>query len=187
MTPSLSGAIHRDSNTRASGPYAFQVPYVSIRIHSARYVFLASTKPRGDPDTPPERLGPVARGRMGVGWRWSGSSPWYPLRRLAAVVVTGGVVFGAALVGATSDPHGLAAASPIGGSQLAQLEPLYGAVWTPDASLDWSPDGRWIALGGGFVGGVMVVDAWTGNRVAAAQIPGIVDTVRRLPEGPAMS
>src|SRR2546422_11326689 len=62
MTPSLSGAIHRDSNTRASGPYAFQVPYVSIRIHSARYVFLASTKPRGGPDTPPERLGPVGRG-----------------------------------------------------------------------------------------------------------------------------
>src|SRR2546427_12237658 len=62
MTPSLSGAIHRDSNTRASGPYAFQVPYVSIRIHSARYVFLASRKPRGDPDTPPERLGPGGRG-----------------------------------------------------------------------------------------------------------------------------
>src|SRR5207244_1723323 len=133
MTPSLSGAIHRDSNTRASGPYAFQVPYVSIRIHSARYVFLASTKPRGD--------------------------------------------------GETSGPHGLAAASPIGGSQLAQLEPLYGAVWTPDASLDWSPDGRWIALGGGFVDGVMVVDAWTGNRVAAAQIPGIVETVRWSPDG----
>ena len=120
---------------------------------------------------------------MDVRWKLSGSSPWYPLLRLAAVVVTGGVVFGAALVGATSDPHGLAAASPIGGSQLAQLEPLYGAVWTPDASLDWSPDGRWIALGGGFVDGVMVVDAWTGNRVAAAQIPGIVETVRWSPDG----
>src|SRR5207247_2551164 len=65
----------------------------------------------------------LAQIRMDVRWKLSGSSPWYPLLRLAAVVVTGGVVFGAALVGATSDPHGLAAASPIAGSQLAQFEP----------------------------------------------------------------
>src|SRR5947208_1584812 len=47
------------------------------------------------------------------------------------------------------DPHGLSHATPVRAADVPSLEPLYGAVQTPWRSLDWSPDGRQIALTGG--------------------------------------
>src|SRR5437867_10631296 len=44
------------------------------------------------------------------------------------------------------DPHGLSHATPVRAADVPSLEPLYGAVQTPWRSLDWSPDGRQIAL-----------------------------------------
>ncbi len=84
---------------------------------------------------------------------------------------------------ATTDPHGLGNAPSILVTGADRIEPLYGGVWMPDASLDWSPDGRRIALGGGFSGGVAIVDPLTGRPLQGWDVPGYVHVVRWSPDG----
>src|SRR5947209_19278120 len=61
------------------------------------------------------------------------------------------------------DPHGLSHATPVRAADVPSLEPLYGAVQTPWRSLDWSPDGRQIALTGE-ADGVTMVEARSEER-----------------------
>lgn len=71
------------------------------------------------------------------------------LFRLIAFLAVLTTVVGAAVWLATLDPHGLDGSPAITKGDLGRLEPLYGTMNTPWFSLDWSPDGRWIAVGGG--------------------------------------
>lgn len=85
------------------------------------------------------------------------------LLRLIAFIAVLSIVLGVTVIVVTSDPHGLVDAPPITRSDLPRLEPLYGEVNTPWSSLDWSPDGRWIAVGGGDSPyEALIIDARTG-------------------------
>jgi hypothetical protein len=84
---------------------------------------------------------------------------------------------------ASVNPQGLADARPLFRSDAPRLEPLYGAVWTPTASISWSPDGRFIAVGGGIVSGIAILDASTGRTVRSWSVPGDIYVVRWSPDG----
>lgn len=88
----------------------------------------------------------------------------------------------AAIVTGTEDPEGMASASAIAVADAPRMEPLYGAAWTPYGSLDWSPDGRWLALGGESGSGVDLVDARTGVVMQSWEVAGVT-VVRWSPNG----
>lgn len=89
-----------------------------------------------------------------------------------------------ALALATTDPHGISGSPPIRPENVDRIEPLYGAVWTPAYSLDWSSRGHLIALAGDFYNGVAIVDSWTGRTVRQWPISGMfVNAVRWSPDG----
>ncbi len=90
------------------------------------------------------------------------------------------VLLGWGLQTATMDPHGLADATPIGRVDVEEVEPLYGKIWTPERSLDWSPDGRRLALGGD---SVTIIDSWTGRTQSRSTVPGLINSVRWSPNG----
>ena len=79
---------------------------------------------------------------MAAADRKQGLIEWALVAWLAIVVtVSGGVLFRA-----TTDPHGLSASPAIHPGDLPRVEPLYGAAWTEDGAIAWSPDERWVAL-----------------------------------------
>src|SRR5438876_3189411 len=80
------------------------------------------------------------------------------------------------------DPHGLSHATPVRAADVPSLEPLYGAVQTPWRSLDWSPDGRQIALTGE-ADGVTIVEAATGQVAAHWKVPAYTNVIRWSPDG----
>lgn len=90
------------------------------------------------------------------------------------------VLLGWGLQAAVTDPHGLAAATPIRRVDIEKVEPLYGKIWTPERSLDWSPEGRRLALGGD---PVTIIDSWTGRTLSRSTVPGITNSVRWSPDG----
>jgi DNA-binding transcriptional ArsR family regulator len=117
------------------------------------------------------------------------------LLRLIVFLAVLAVVLGATVWVATSDPHGLQGAPAITQSDVPRLEPLYGEINIPWGSLDWSPDGRWIALGGrDSPYEAVILDARTGSvarvltpslaqPVEGSFFPGSVRAVRWSPSG----
>src|SRR5207244_10655532 len=93
------------------------------------------------------------------------------------------VVLGLALETASGDPYGMATARPLTVSDISKVEPLYGDVWTPNAAVSWSPDGRFVAVGGGFTAGVMILDALSGRTVRSWSVPGDIYVLRWSPDG----
>src|SRR5207244_2497918 len=73
---------------------------------------------------------------------WGGKR--FAVRILVAIVVLLvllAVVLGLALETASVDPYGMATARPLTVSDVSNIEPLYGDVWTPNAAVSWSPNG----------------------------------------------
>jgi len=115
-----------------------------------------------------------------------GGGTRYPIRPLIAIVVLLvllAVVLGFALEMASVDPFGMATAPPMTVSDISKVEPLYGDVWTPNAAVSWSPDGRFVAVGGGFTAGVMILDALSGRTVRTWLVPGDIYVLRWSPDG----
>lgn len=92
-------------------------------------------------------------------------------------------IFGLHLSAISSDPQGISQQGPLTAADIPQLQPLYAASWTPYRSLDWSPDGRIIAVGGALVAGVGLVDADTGQLARQIAVPAEVNVVRWSPDG----
>ena len=90
--------------------------------------------------------------------------------RLILYLAVLAVLVGMLLAASLGDPHGLAAAPAVTPSDAPRLQPLYGASGTGTRTLDWSPDGRFIAVGGRDSPVVEVLDARTGG-VAATLTP----------------
>ncbi len=108
----------------------------------------------------------------------------HPLLGLLLVLIVASLAVAAILVTGTTDPYGIQEAPTLTGANLARWRPIYGAVMTPGWTLDWSPDGRWIALGDNtFVTGVEIVDAATGEVGYTMNNPGWVYSVRWSPDG----
>ncbi len=70
---------------------------------------------------------------------------------------------------------------PITPDSLYRVEPLYGKTWTPEWTLDWSPDGRILALGS--LTSVVVLDALTGRTLGSWSTPREVSALRWSPDG----
>ncbi len=115
---------------------------------------------------------------------WGGKR--FAVRILVAIVVLLvllAVVLGLALETASVDPYGMATARPLTVSDVSNIEPLYGDVWTPNAAVSWSPDGRFVAVGGGFTAGVAILDAFSGRIVRTWSVPGDIYVLRWSPDG----
>ena len=115
-----------------------------------------------------------------------GAGKWFAVRTLMAIVVLLillSVVLALALETASVDPYGMATAPPLTVSDVSKIEPLYGDVWTPNAAVSWSPDGRFIAVGGGFTAGVAILDALSGRTVRTWSVPGDIYVLRWSPDG----
>lgn len=82
---------------------------------------------------------------------------------------------------ATRDPHGLVSPVSITSDSLHRVEPLYGRTWTPEWTLDWSPDGRMLALGS--FTNIVVLDALTGRTLGSWSTPKDVSALRWSPDG----
>src|SRR6058998_2296039 len=115
-----------------------------------------------------------------------GGGKRFAVRILVAIVVLLvllAVVLGLALETASADPYGMATARPLTVSDVSKIEPLYGDVWTPNAAVSWSPDGRLVAVGGGFTAGVAILDAFSGRIVRTWSVPGDIYVLRWSPDG----
>ena len=115
-----------------------------------------------------------------------GGGKRFAVRILVAIVVLLVllvVVLGLALETASADPYGMATARPLTVSDVSKIEPLYGDVWTPNAAVSWSPDGRFVAVGGGFTAGVAILDAFSGRIVRTWSVPGDIYVLRWSPDG----
>src|SRR2546425_7004562 len=115
-----------------------------------------------------------------------GGGKRFAVRILVAIVVLLvllAVVLGLALETASADPYGMATARPLTVSDVWKIEPLYGDVWTPNAAVSWSPDGRFVAVGGGFTAGVAILDAFSGRIVRTWSVPGDIYVLRWSPDG----
>ena len=115
-----------------------------------------------------------------------GGGTRYAVRSLIGIVVLLlflSLVLGFALATASVDPFGMATAPPLTVSDVPKIEPLYGDVWTPNAAVSWSPDGRFVAVGGGFTAGVTILDALSGRTVRSWSVPGDIYVLRWSPDG----
>src|SRR5438445_6263700 len=113
-----------------------------------------------------------------------GGGTRYAVRSLIGIVVLFlflSLVLGFALATASVDPFGMATAPPLTVSDVSKIEPLYGDVWTPNAAVSWSPDGRFVAVGGGFTAGVTILDALSGRSVRSWSVPGDIYVLRCRP------
>src|SRR2546427_6787058 len=115
-----------------------------------------------------------------------GGGKRFAVRILVAIVVLLvllAVVLGLALETASADPYGMATARPLTVSDVSKIKPLYGDVWTPNAAVSWSPEGRFVAVGGGFTAGVAILDEFLGRTVRTWSVPGDIYVLRWSPDG----